>query len=46
MSDFLATYKNVHLDVAALEAAGLLSREGRRLTAPWDEAQASVALTD
>lgn len=37
-------YKNVHQDVAALEAAGLLVRDGRRLSAPWDEVQASVAL--
>ncbi len=37
-------YKNVHQDVAALEAAGLLVREGRRLAAPWDEVQASVSL--
>ena len=38
-------YKNVHQDVAALEAVGLLLREGRKLAAPWDEVQASVALT-
>jgi predicted transcriptional regulator len=37
-------YKNVHQDVTALSAAGLLLREGRRLAAPWDELQASVAL--
>ena len=37
-------YKNVHGDVAALEAAGLLVREGRKLVAPWDEVQASVML--
>jgi predicted transcriptional regulator len=37
-------YKNVHQDVAALATAGLLLREGRRLAAPWDELQASVAL--
>ena len=37
-------YKNVHQDVAALEAVGLLLRDGRKLSAPWDEAQASVAL--
>ena len=35
-------YKNVHKDVAALEAAGLLVREGRKLIAPWHEVQASV----
>lgn len=38
-------YKNVHTDVMVLEAAGLLVREGRRLSAPWDELQASVSLT-
>jgi predicted transcriptional regulator len=37
-------YKNVHQDVAALKAVGLLLREGRKLAAPWDEVQASVAL--
>ena len=37
-------YKNVHQDVAALEAVGLLVRDGRKLTAPWDEVQASVML--
>ena len=37
-------YKNVHMDVAALEVAGLLVREGRKLAAPWDEVQASVML--
>lgn len=37
-------YKNVPQDVATLEAAGLLQRNGRRLTAPWDELQASVSL--
>ena len=36
--------KNVHGDVTALEAAGLLLREGRRLAAPWDELRASVSL--
>ena len=39
-------YKNVHADVAVLETAGLLVREGRRLSAPWDELQASVSLID
>ena len=38
-------YKNVHKDVTMLEAAGLLQRDGRKLTAPWDELQASVSLT-
>ena len=37
-------YKNVHQDVAMLEAAGLLLRDGRKFTAPWDELQASVSL--
>ena len=37
-------YKNVHQDVATLEVAGLLLRDGRKLTAPWDELQASVSL--
>ena len=37
-------YKNVHQDVNALEAGGLLVREGRRLSAPWNEVQASINL--
>lgn len=37
-------YKNVHQDVAALEAVGLMLRDGRKLSAPWDEVQTSVAL--
>ena len=37
-------YKNVHQDVSALESGGLLVREGRRLTAPWSEVQASINL--
>ena len=37
-------YKNVHQDVSALESEGLLVREGRRLTAPWNEVQASISL--
>jgi len=37
-------YKNVHQDVAILEATGLLLREGRKLSAPWDELQAHVSL--
>ncbi len=37
-------YKNVHQDVAILEACGLIQRDGRKLTAPWDELQASVSL--
>jgi len=30
--------------LAALEVAGLLVRDGRKLIAPWDEVQASVML--
>ncbi len=37
-------YKNVHQDVSALEAGGLLIRDGRRLEAPWNEVQASISL--
>jgi predicted transcriptional regulator len=37
-------YKDVRQDVAALEAAGLLVRDGRKLSTPWDELQASVSL--
>lgn len=37
-------YKNVHQDVATLVSAGLLLREDRKLTAPWDELQANVSL--
>jgi predicted transcriptional regulator len=36
--------KNVHGDVAVLEAAGLLLRKGRSLSAPWSEVQATVSL--
>ena len=37
-------YKNVHQVVATLQSAGLLVRDGRKLTAPWDELQANVSL--
>lgn len=37
-------YKNVHEDVATLEAVGLIRREGRKLTAPWSEIQATMVL--
>ena len=37
-------YKNVHQDVGVLEATGLLVRDGRKLSAPWDELQAHVSL--
>ena len=36
--------KNVHKSVAVLEATGLLIRDGRKLSAPWDELQANVSL--
>ena len=35
-------YKNVPQDVATLQSAGLLLREGRKLIAPWDELQDSI----
>ena len=38
-------YKNVHHDVSVLESTGLLIRDGRKLSAPWDELIASVSLT-
>ncbi len=38
-------YKNLHTDVTVLESAGLLLRDGRKLSAPWDELSASVSLT-
>lgn len=38
-------YKNVHGDAAALQAVGLLVRDGRKLLVPWDEVQANVMLT-
>lgn len=37
-------YKNVHQNVATLQSAGLLVRDGRKLAAPWDELQANVSL--
>ena len=37
-------YKNVHQDVETLLAAGLLIRNGRKLTVPWDELQTNVSL--
>ena len=37
-------YKNVHQDVATLQSAGLLVRDGRKLCAPWDEIQDNVSL--
>ena len=38
-------YKNVHHDVSVLESAGLLIRDGRKLSAPWDELSVIVSLT-
>lgn len=37
-------YKNVHQDVQALEDAGLLVRDGRRLSVPWNEVRTSIKL--
>ena len=37
-------YKRVHEDVTDLEAAGLIVREGNRLSAPWDSLATDVAL--
>ena len=37
-------YKRVHEDVATLEAAGLIVREGGRLRAPWDTLAAELTL--
>ena len=37
-------YKNVHQDVAILEATGLLVCDGRKLSAPWNALQANVYL--
>lgn len=37
-------YKNVYQDVATLEAAGLVLRDGRKLSVPWDELQAKLSL--
>ncbi|HEY4801526.1 MAG TPA: hypothetical protein VIH96_02800 [Paraburkholderia sp.] len=37
-------YKRVHEDVVALETAGMIVREGNRLSAPWDAVSAEVAL--
>ncbi len=36
--------KNVHQDVAALEAAGLVLRQAPKLAAPWDEWVANLSL--
>ena len=38
-------YKNVHSDVQALLAAGLLVKEGAQIVAPWDKVNAEMALT-
>ena len=38
-------YKNVHTDVAALEAAGLIERDGQgQVTAPWGSVSATLKL--
>jgi predicted transcriptional regulator len=37
-------YKRVHGDVAALEAVGLIVRDGTRLSAPWTQLHATFAL--
>jgi hypothetical protein len=37
-------YKNVHQDVAILEATGLLVRDDRKLSAPWDALPGNVSL--
>jgi predicted transcriptional regulator len=37
-------YKHVHGDVVALEAVGLIVRDGKRLAAPWAQLQATFAL--
>ena len=37
-------YKNVHQDVAVLEATGLLIRDDRKLSTPWDKLQAHASL--
>ena len=37
-------YKRVYEDVATLESAGLIVREGNRLRAPWNALAAEVAL--
>jgi hypothetical protein len=37
-------YKNVHADFTMLEEAGLIVRDGIRLSAPWDTVTAEMAL--
>jgi predicted transcriptional regulator len=37
-------YKRVYEDVAAMEDAGLIVREGNRLTAPWDVLTIEIAM--
>jgi predicted transcriptional regulator len=37
-------YKRVHEDVTALEAAGLVVRDGVRLRTPWDVLSAELAI--
>lgn len=38
-------YKNVHQDVQVLQSAVLRVKEGRKLSAPWDELRTSMSLT-
>lgn len=37
-------YKNVHGDVKALEALGIIERRGNKVSVPWDEIEARVRL--
>jgi predicted transcriptional regulator len=37
-------HESLSQDVAALQVAGLLLRDGNKLSAPWEEVRASVAL--
>ena len=43
--DLRRDYKNVYQDVIVLETAGLLVRQGRKISTPWDELHAHVSLT-
>jgi len=37
-------YKNVHGDVKALEAHGIIVRRGNKVSVPWDEIEARLRL--
>lgn len=37
-------YKNVYMDMLALEKSGLIVREGYKIKVPWKEVQASIVL--